>query len=231
MSSPAAAPADDLLGDAIRTWRGDAPLISAKKLLRIHKYTDPSKVRPMIVEAAEKAVQNAARISQPEARYVVTPIETREGETLELAGGVRFAGPDFETLLPGCAHLLAFVMTIGPELDRQSLYLVEQVFEPLDALFLQTAGWLVIEAASRDFAAELKRRAAAQGVRLSMRLGPGYDYPEGDSRARVRWDLEQQEQLFQLFRGATLPVELMLPSCAMLPKMSRSGVFGLAPHA
>jgi len=42
------------------------------------------------------------------------------------------------------------------------------------------------------------------------------------------WPLEEQIGLFGLFKNAHLPVTVMA-SCAMQPKMSRSGLFGTAP--
>ena len=75
---------------------------------------------------------------------------------------------------------------------------------------------------------DLRAGAERDGWKMSLRMGPGYEYKLHNGGGRVRWDLEQQADLFQLFAGSPLPVEL-LSSCAMLPKMSRSGLFGQAP--
>ena len=209
-------------------WRCAPPPLDSTRLLRIHKYTDPSKVRPIIVEAAERAISEAAQLSSPVASIVVSEIESlRDGE-MRLSGGVNFSCPAFEERLSGCQRLIAFVMTLGPKLDAKTISLIEDVFEPLDALFLETAGWLTIEAATRKLAAELRAEAAEAGWSMSLRMGPGYDYRMSNGAGRVRWNLEQQADLFKLFEGHDLQVELM-SSCAMMPKMSRSGVFGLIP--
>ena len=55
-------------------------------------------------------------------------------------------------------------------------------------------------------------------------MAPGYSY-HLDS-GTCEWPLEEQKALFDLFRHATLPVRL-LESCAMLPKMSRTGLYAL----
>ena len=208
------------------TWSCSPPEIGAARLLRIHKYNDPSKVRPIIVAAAEKALVEAAALARPTASCVVSQIETLEDGELRLAGGVGFSCPAFNEHLAGCERLLAFVMTLGPQLDEKVMSLVEDVFEPLDALFLETAGWLTIEAATRKLVAELRKDLACRGWAMSLRMGPGYEYRLSNGGGRVRWDLTQQADLFELFNGHELPVELMA-SCAMKPKMSRSGVFGL----
>ncbi len=213
----------------VQQWTCAPPPIDAARILRVHKYTDPSKVRPVIRDAAEKAVGEAARLSSPRAHYVLKPIKSLKYDRLTLDGGIAFTCAAFDRHLTGAQHLLAFVMTIGPELDATVMSLVEDVFEPLDALFLETAGWLTIEAATRQLARHLKEEFGAQGWALSLRMGPGYDYRTQNGGGRVRWDLWQQRELFQMFEGTDLPVKLM-ESCAMLPKMSRSGIFGLIPR-
>ena len=60
----------------LRSWSCPPPRVDAARLLRIHKYTDLTKVRPAIVKAAEKAVEEAVVLSAPCASYVVTDIES-----------------------------------------------------------------------------------------------------------------------------------------------------------
>ncbi len=113
------------------------------------------------------------------------------------------------------------MLTLGAAFDEAiSARMAE---EPVDALFLDTAGWLSIERATRDLAQAIDR-ALAPRLRSGGRLGPGYDYRAEEGRQR--WPLEEQRELFSVFRGSPLPVEL-LESCAMMPKMSRSGLFAL----
>ena len=211
----------------VHQWTCPPPLIDATRLLRIHKYKDPDKVRPVIRQAAENAVKLAAGISSPTACYVTETITEFKDGGLLLPGGIQFAFPAMQERLAGCERLLAFVMTLGPELDQHTINLIEDQFEPLDALFLEASGWLTIEAATRQLAADLKRQATNTGWSLSMRMGPGYEYPLKNSDHRIRWDLSEQKALFEMFGKAPLPVALM-SSCAMQPKMSRSGVFGLS---
>lgn len=184
----------------------------------------------MIRDAAGVAVQSAIRLARPDARYVVVPIKSLRNGDLELENQIRFHCPAFDKLLDGCDMLLAFVITIGPALDDTVVSLVHDTFEPLDALFLETAGWLTIEAATKQLASHLKGEFSADGWRFSVRMGPGYEYRDPNSERRVSWDLTEQQQLFKLFAGNPLPIELM-SSSAMQPKMSRSGVFGLYPSA
>lgn len=220
---------DPCLG-RIESWGCPPPPVDPARILRIHKYRDLSAVRPVIHEAAERAVAEAAKLSRPVSLYTIRKIESLSDGRLVLDQGVEFSCDAFDRYLSGADHLLSFVMTIGPSLDQRVLSLVNDTFEPLDALFLETAGWLTIESATKSLAAYLKQEMSRLGYRLSLRMGPGYQYPDSSAEGRIFWDLWQQRELFSLFDGAELPITLM-ESCAMSPKMSRSGVFGLVPAA
>jgi hypothetical protein len=91
-------------------------------------------------------------------------------------------------------------------------------------VFLEAAGWVAVEEATRRYTALLSQRARAAALVLTRRLAPGYSF-RVDGR-KVDWPLEDQKPFFGLFAGVTLPVEL-LDSCAMTPKMSRTGFYGL----
>jgi len=214
--------------DIVSSWSCPPPPIEASRVLRVHKYRDPSKIRPVIVKAANDACERAHLLALPDARYVILPIESLKNDRMSVSGGIEFQCAAFEKHLVECDYLVAFVMTIGPDLDRTVVSLVDEVFEPLDALFLETAGWLTIESATRQLSRHLKQEFAGQGWDMSLRMGPGYEYPSPDGNGRVSWDLWQQKQLFEMFGDAELPVSLS-QMCAMSPKMSRSGVFGLTP--
>ena len=86
----------------------------------------------------------------------------------------------------------------------------------LDLLFLETAGWLGVEEATRLLVTRLRSWAKEHGYGLTRRFAPGYG----------AWPLTGQQSLFSLFQGIALSVQL-LESCAMLPSMSRSGMWGI----
>ncbi|MDH3662269.1 MAG: hypothetical protein OEU92_19950 [Alphaproteobacteria bacterium] len=145
-----------------------------------------------------------------------------QGKILELEDGTVFENEAFERFLKEARHIVVFILTMGHALDKAVIDYISND-NLLNALFLETAGWLGIEAATRILSIYLRARAREQGQRLSPRLGPGYSY-KLDGRS-VLWPLEQQQTLFKLFADAPIDVEL-LESCAMLPKISRSGIFG-----
>ena len=210
----------------VKSWTCPPPRITADRILRVHKYRDVSSIRPIIRKAAEEVTERVLDLALPDARYIHIPIKSLDNRFLKLEHGITFESEAFQRHLTGCDHLLAFVMTIGPALDETVMSLVDDAFEPLEALFLETAGWLTIERATKLFATHLKAEYAALGYKLSLRMGPGYDYPAPIGDGRVTWDLWQQKELFEMFGEKALPVTLS-EMCAMSPKMSRSGVFGI----
>ena len=211
----------------IRSWSGPSVSVDPRQILRVHRYSDPDAVRPAIREAAERVAGQVAELAAPVAAYRRVPIEQCAGGTLQLAGDVSFRCEAFDRLMHDCSQVVAFVLTLGPEVDDKVVGLMD-AFEPLDALFVEAAGWLSIELTTRMFAASLRHDLDGEGLALASRMGPGYSYrKERGGAERVEWPLDEQIELFKLFGGAALPVTL-LESCAMQPKMSRSGVFGVA---
>lgn len=201
--------------------------IDPVKMLRIHGYRDLDKVRPVIRKAADDIARRAEELMVPQAHARRIDVAAYDDERLTLVDGTVFEDVAFENVLDGARTVVAVVLTVGSALDEAVIASMDKgVFEPLDALFLETAGWLGIEWTTRAFVRDLQSRVRGEGVKVTRRLGPGYQYKIGGEQ--VNWPLEQQRQLFSVFDGDELPVTLM-DSCAMLPKMSRSGLYGLVP--
>lgn len=207
----------------IRHYTPKLVSLDPSKLLRIYRYRDVSAVREDVRAAAERHAEEALQLLEPRFFYQRQPVAGLSNDRLVLACGTTFKCRAFGKILKDSKQVVPFVLSTGKPLDdRVQAYLAE--FAVLEALFLETAGWLAIEAATRMFALHLHREIAPEGLVLSSRMGPGYGYKVGD--AKVTWDLRDQRALFGLFDGCPLPVEL-LDSCAMYPKLSRSGLFGL----
>lgn len=209
-------------------WTCDPPLVDVPRLLSVHKYKDITKVRPRIMQSAQDAAQKARSIASPEAIFVKAKIVQIDETGITLASGQVLSCEVFADRLGECTELLVFVITLGPELDREVSTGFTDGTEPLMPLFLDTAGWLMIEAVTREFSRHMKERHFEEGSSFSPRLAPGYDYRISGSNRRVMWDLSDQDVLFSLFGDVNLPVEL-LESGAMVPRMSRSGIFGIRP--
>ncbi len=199
--------------------------VRPEQILRVHGYKDRARVRPVILAAAETIGQQAQSLFTPEIHYRRLAVRVLDDDGLILDGGLVFRSEAFAHFLTGAREVVVAIATMGAALDREVIAHMER-FEPLDALFLETAGWLGIENMTKQFGGVLRDWAQAEGYRVTCRLGPGYGYRI--SGRSITWSLEEQERIFAAFEGIPLPVTL-LPSCVMLPKMSRTGIFGFVP--
>jgi len=218
------APSAVRAGREVRVFRPSAPEIHPERILRIQGYSDLNRVRPVIRRAAESMAAIAARMSVPAVAYRRVPIHALEGEVLEVEGA-RFTCLAFSRQLAGCVAISPFVLSVGDPIPQRVVALAE-AGDLLEGLLLETAGWLAIEDATRKFKVRLRGEALERGERITSRMGPGYSYKVA-GRMHT-WSLEEQRGLFALFEGAATPAQLMA-SCAMTPKLSRSGLYGLAP--
>lgn len=198
-------------------FRTEIAELPVEPLLRLQGYRDPARIRPRIRDIATKAASVARTLAAPDACYRRVEIQSCTPDTMELAGGISFHSARFAKVFAGCGEVVAFVLTLGPALDAETERLTA-ADEIVDALFLEMAGWLAVEQATKALALRIADEVREERLGPTRRLGPGY----------VDWPLDEQAGLFDLFEGARLPVRL-LESCAMIPKKSRSGLYGLRP--
>ena len=197
--------------------------VRSERILRIQGYRDLARVRKPIRRAAEQAAEIAREVVDGEVGYRRVAIAACRGASLELDGGVRFECGAFERFLADCGSVVVFAMTAGAAIDRRIDELMA-ADDPVVALLLDTAGWLAVEAVTRQFYEGFRPDCERAGLRLTRRMGPGYTYRVGQEM--TEWRLEEQEGLFRVLGEDASPVTV-LASGAMLPKMSRSGLYGL----
>jgi hypothetical protein len=202
------------------------PVVRYERILRIQGYSDLERVRPAITSAAREMADLASALSRPRAAYTFVPIRRLDADGVELEGAVRLVSRAFAPRLADCFEVTPVVLSVGETLGSQVVDLTNKG-DLLEAVLLETAGWLCIEDATRQLTSLLREQALARQCRITSRMGPGYSYRLEDDE-EVTWPLETQPALFSLFGAAQLPVSLM-SSCAMQPKLSRSGLYGIAP--
>ena len=211
--------------EKVGVFEPGTPSIDPLKMLRIHGYKNMDKVRPVIRKTAEAISKRAAMLMTSIVYFRRVPVVDCDANGIKLANGLAFENHAFAHYFSGAAEVVVVIITVGKGLDDEVIGCMDgDEFEPLEALFLETAGWLGIELATRSFVSHLSELVEPEGLRPTQRMGPGYSY-KVDGGLEM-WSLEDQRQLFEVFEGVDLPVQL-LESCAMLPKMSRSGLYGL----
>lgn len=197
----------------------DRPTLRVDPILRFQRYRDLGQVSPVIRDIAADMVKIAEALAAPEVAFVTVAVDRVTPDSATLLDGPTFSGRCFGNHLAAATDAVCFVLTLGPAVDER-IGEMAAGDELLEALFLETAGWLAVEDAVRKFRAHLNAQLRPKGRRVTPRLGPGY----------VDWPLTEQPKLFSVFEGAPLPVALS-EYCVMTPKKSISGLFGLIPAA
>jgi hypothetical protein len=197
--------------------------IRVAPLLRVHGYKQPDQVRPDVRAVAQQSVERATALLDPQLHYLRLGVTTCSGGTMRLETGTTLHCGAFERYLGNPRFVIVAILTLGGRIDEQVGAWVKSE-DIVEAMFLETAAWLALEAFTAQFASHLRLAAAAEGYRLSSRMSPGYSYQL--KTGPCEWPLEEQKALFDLFDQASLPVRL-LESCAMAPKMSRTGLYAL----
>ena len=194
------------------------PRVDPDLILRLQKYKKLEAVPAPVRQAARAMAALAESLVEPEGRLWRARVRRIEPEGTVLVGdGVAFQSRTLARLLRGATEAVAVLLTIGPRLETRAREMMAEE-EFLEALLLDTAGWVAIDALAKTLRRDLSADAKALGFRLTHRMAPGY----------ADWGLEQQRVLFSTFGQETLPVRLT-EACVMLPQKSISGIYGLIP--
>ncbi len=210
----------------VQTLQLETPKPKLDAVLRIQGYKDPNKVRRVIRESALTAIEAFIENTVPTVTYRIVDVHSVDREGAVLGAAVKLQSEIFQQYLAEAKEVVVFVLTVGKQIDDQTIKWMDEE-KLVEALFLESAAWLGVEDATKQFVLKIRNWAMQQSMRISRRLGPGYSYPIDGQQ--VMWDLLDQRPLFDLLDAADMPVTL-LESSAMLPKMSRSGLFGLIPR-
>ena len=197
-------------------------VVKVEPMLRIQGYTDLSRVRRVIRETAQQMAVLAERCFQPDVRYLRIPVSGCKNGVLSLETGTVFNCDAFSKFLLACHEVVVFVLTIGDQFD-QELDELHRADKILEALFFENAGWLGVETVTRQFSQYLREQAGENREKITRRLSPGYSFKLESGVSE--WSLYEQAALFALFEGKPMRVTT-LESGAMIPKMSRSGLYG-----
>src|SRR5581483_2313613 len=134
----------------------------------------------------------ASDLISPEVHYRSGDVRSVTAEGVLLENGTRFGSLAFQHFLPGARRVVALITTLGPALDEEVAGFIDR-FEPLEAVLLESAGWLGIESASKAFADRLRLQAEKDGLQATIRMAPGYTYRVAGRE--VDWPLEQQREV------------------------------------
>ena len=194
--------------------------VRADQILRAH-YPDLAPVAPEVRATADAMAAHALEISVPVAWLRGVAVQRIDGARVMLEGGATVTSAAVAGLLQGSSAVEIFVVTIGPRLDARVFELFEAM-DGLEGLFLDTAGWVLVQSALSAVRRRLGARARTEGYRLTRRVGPGY----------ADWPLEELPIMVgALAAGETLLGIEVLESGAILPEKTLAGLYGRIPPA
>ena len=194
--------------------------VRPEQILRAH-YPDLAPVAAEVRATAAAMAAHALEIARPTGWVRQVAVRGIDGARVELEGGATLTSATLASLLQESPAVQVFVVTLGAQVDGR----VHELFEAMDGLeglFLDTAGWVVVQSALSSVRKRCAAKARGDGYRLTRRIGPGY----------LDWPLEEQSIVFRtLAAGEALPPVEVLESGAILPEKTLTGLFGLIPLA
>jgi hypothetical protein len=200
--------------------RGLEVAVRPEQILRAH-YPDIAPVAQEVRATAAAMAAHALEVATPVAWLRQVAVRRIDDGRVELDGGAIATSATLAESLRGSSAAHLFVVTLGSRLDAR----VSELFEAMDGLeglFLDTAGWVVVQSALAAVRRRLGARARADGHRVTRRAGPGY----------LDWPLAEQATVVStLAQGAALPGIEVLDSGAILPEKTITGLYGLVPLA
>lgn len=192
--------------------------VSRRSLLKALGYREKMELTLNVEEIIKEVLAEGEDFLHPRGIFSLFPVEKVNDSEIILPGGVKLQTPRIARTLFQAEILAVLLITIGPELERESDRLSE-AGHLAKALILDTYGSESAEAAVGDLNLRIDRLAQEEKRRTSFRFSPGY----------CDWDIQDQKKIFSLIPGGKIGVKLS-PSLMMIPKKSVSAVVGIGPR-
>lgn len=155
-------------------------------------------------------IDAAGRVAHPKAIYAVAFVESREGDRIGL-GGTAFQSRVLCANLEKVERVFPFIVTCGREFDSIPLPAGDFVKQ----FWLDTIKGMALDACFDFFKGALQENYASGSLSI---MSPG-------SGAADLWPIEQQRELFSLFRGREKEIGVdLLESFLMVPNKTVSGI-------
>lgn len=187
--------------------------LTEETLLRFMGY-EPGRASPQIEAAAAEVLSALPGRIRPRAGFRILGDAAVEPDGFS-CGGVRFeSGSVIAENLRGAGCIAVFAVTAGPELEDWSRR-AQREGDSLLGYVTDCTGTLLVEELADLTAERIERLAAAEGLSVSYRYGPGY----------CGWDVREQRKLFSLLPDGFCGI-CLTGSAMMRPIKSVSGVIG-----
>ncbi len=183
-----------------------------KEVARYLGYRRAAPPEADVAALMEKAAAEMQSVMKPQAVFEIFDL-SEDNQELRFAD-VTLHSRDLGRNLEGCSQVALLAATIGPQVD--TLIRRHSSLDPVYASILQATGAMYIEELVDLVNSEIKKIAAAQGLKTRPRYSPGYgDVP-----------LQVQKDFFRLLPCTRIGLTLM-DTLIMAPEKSVTAFVGL----
>ncbi len=194
----------------IQTWQASELILDADAVLR-GQGADPQAIRrrrPVLVEAAQAALDQGYALLQPRAFYCKLALEKVSHEKVILEGGHTLQGKLVVEHLAPAEYVVVMLFTIGKALESHAAHVSSD--NMVLGLAMDGMGSAAVETLANAACRYFEDQAAAEGLQASIPLSPGM----------IGWPVnEGQPQIFKIMQQADLGVTLT-EHALMLPRKS-----------
>ncbi len=203
----------------MRKWKISDLNITIDSILR-GQGADPDIIRsrsPRLVATAEKALEAATKLLEPEVLVKEYKVTGFRHDSLELEDGKKISGPLVTGHLVGASYISVAVCTVGSKIDAYASEVMDD--DIVLGLAIDGVGSAAVESLANAVCKEIELEAADKGFQTTIPLSPGM----------IGWDVEVgQPLIFELMDPAKIGIELT-PYHLMVPRKSLSMLIGVGP--
>lgn len=200
-------------------WKISDLNITVDSVLR-GQAADPDIIRsrsPRLVTTAEKALEAATKLLEPEVLVKEFKVAGFQHDSLELEGGKKISGPLVTGHLVGASYISVAVCTVGSKIDAYASEVMDD--DIVLGLAIDGVGSAAVESLANAVCREIELKAAADGYQTTIPLSPGM----------IGWSVEEgQPLIFGLINPDQIDVTLT-PYQLMIPRKSLSMIIGIGP--
>lgn len=200
----------------IQTWQTTELMLDADAVLR-GQGADPAAIRkrrPILVQAAQDAIDQGYALLQPKAFYYKLAVEGLRHEIVQLEGGHALKGKLVSEHLAPADYVVVMLFTIGDSLEAHAAQLSSS--NMVLGLAMDGLGSAAVETLANAACRFFEEQAASEGLQASIPLSPGM----------IGWSVDEgQPQIFKILQEADLGVTLSSHS-VMMPRKSLTMVQG-----
>lgn len=187
--------------------------IEEDEILRLFGYKD-SEPGKEVLNSVRDEIMKCKTYINPQIWAKKINIKSIQNETIILDNDIVFEDKFIINKLKGCSYIIVLVSTIGVEIEK----VIQNAFDDgdyLKGMIVDNIGTTALGNINKIFWNSLVDELKGTNVGITQRLSPG----------DLNWPLDDQNKIFDCFKGTKISVKLLKTSL-MIPLKSTSTIFG-----